>query len=295
MIFQIKGGEKVNIEKIESVYSQGTSKQREDGFVVNYPFFGVVDGFSAPFNYKAPPMPFSGGTGGEMVRKTILETFYSAPPTAPLEKLLWRANERVAKIQMSRGIPLERTDLLAAVSFVFAKLEKDAVTLIQGGDCLAVWSYDPGHFGVTKNQAYPHVAENLKIIARLLKKNGNNVAEMWVDFCPILCQRRLQDTNNPKSEARYAVLNGQPVFRELWQKIEIPVYGLRYLLLFSDGFIPYGLTQNKTKLAENVISIYEANGIPTLLRRKRRTDKKNEKKSYIARDEATAVAVEFSE
>lgn len=118
---------------------------------------------------------------------------------------------------------------------------------------------------------------------------------MWVDFCPILGQRRLQDTNNPRSAAGYAVLNGQPVFRELWQKIEIPTHNLRYLLLFSDGFIPYGLTRNEMKLAKDVAKIYETAGVPTLLRRKRRTDKKNEKKSYIARDEATAVAIEFSE
>ncbi|MDD2696906.1 MAG: hypothetical protein PHE52_01980 [Candidatus Pacebacteria bacterium] len=284
----------MNIEKIESVYSQGTSKQKEDGFVVNYPFFGVVDGFSAPFSYKAPPMLFSRRTGGEMVRKTVLETFYSASSSTPLEDLLLRANQKVAKIQMSRGIPLERTDLLAAVSFVFARLDKDVITLIQGGDCLAVWSYGPEEFGVTKNQAYLHVSGNLKIIEGLLRKNHNDVAEMWVDFCPILSQRRLQDTNNPESKAGYAVLNGQPVFKELWQKIEIPTRNLRYLLLFSDGFIPYGLTQDETKLAKDVISIYEAAGIPTLLRRKRRTDKKNEKKSYIARDEATAVAIEFS-
>lgn len=282
----------MRIARIDALYSQGTADHREDGFVVNPPFLGVIDGFSAPYHYKMFPLLFNGGSGGEMVRRVTLETFYSAV-TSSVEDLILQANQRIAEAQMSHGISDKEADLLSGASFVFANLSDSSLEIIQGGDCLAVWGYRSGKFGATKNQAYLHVSKNLEIIADLMKKHGGDAREMWVEFSPILSGRRRQDINNPKSEAGYAVLNGQATIRDCWQKSQIPAKNIKYILLFSDGFIPYHLTENTKDMAEYVISLYESGGLDRMLRRKRKVDKKNSKSSYIAQDEATALAITF--
>lgn len=281
----------VKIERIETIYSQGTAEKREDGLIVNPPFFGVVDGFSAPYHYKMQKILFNGMSGGEMVRKIALSTFYSTRVDLPLEKIVLQANHEIGQIQIINGVPIDQAGHLAGASFVFVKLGIETIEIIQGGDCLAIWEYASGEIGVTKNQAYAHVSENLRIIAKLMKDH-NDRKEMWVKFCPILSERRQEDINQ-KTKTGYAVLNGQPVLKECWQRTEVPIGGLKLLLLFTDGFVVYPETAEKTGLASRLISDYKSYKLSGVLKKKRENDAKHAERSYIAQDEATAVVVKF--
>lgn len=287
----------MKIERIEALYSQGTAEHGEDGFIVNPPFFGVVDGFSAPYHYKMEQTLFGDLTGGEMVRETILGEFYQGVSGVSLEEQILKANEMIGFVQGSRGIPLDRSDLLAAACFVFIEVGKEKVKIIQGGDCLAVWFYASGEIGATKNQVYHPVSENLGIIAKIfaeLKEENPDASkemsrkEMWVRFHPILSAQRLRDINNLRIGTGYAVLNGQPAVRKCWQQLEIPTKGLELMFLFSDGLVPYSETASPMGLAERLIVDYKRWGLKSILDEKRRTED-----LHITHDEATAVAIIF--
>lgn len=282
----------LKIERFEVLYSQGTAERIEDGLITNPPFFGVIDGLSAPYHYKMEPIRFDGMSGGEMVRKVVLETFSAANPSLPLEEVSLQANQKIKEFQVARGIPIERSDLLAGACFAFAKLGIRTFELIQGGDCFGVWVYKNGEIGVTKNQAYLHVSENLRIIAEIMRRVNWNRNEMWVEFFPILSKFRLRDINQ-KTRTGYALLNGQSTIKKCWQKITIPVAGLEFLILFTDGLIWYPESVDEKKMVEKVVSAYEKWGLRGVLNEKRRTEKKNAKTLYIDRDEATAIAIEF--
>jgi serine/threonine protein phosphatase PrpC len=276
------------------IYDQGTAERIEDGCIIAPPFFGVIDAFDAPYHHKTERIFFDGMSGGEMVRKIILETFHSAKANSPLKKIILLANEKVGKIQKSRGISIDRSDLLAGCSFVFIKIKKRVIEIIQGGDCMAVWKYKTGEIGATKNQAYSHVKRNLKIIAKLMEKHKGNRKEMWVDFVPILSKLRKKDFNNPKIKTGFAVLNGQSTLKDCWQRLEIPIKNLEIILLFSDGLVPYAETAKEEELAGKVIAIYRKRRLEGLLQRKRAISKREEKKSHIAQDEATGIAIKFA-
>lgn len=282
----------VTIERIETLYSPGTAERSEDGVINNWPFFGVIDGLSAPYHYKMEPICFDGMTGGEMVRKVVLETFSAANPSLPLEEVILQANQKISEFQVARGIPIERSDLLAGACFAFAKLGIRTSELIQGGDCFGVWVYKNGEIGVTKNQAYQHVSENLRIIAEIMRRVNWNRNEMWVEFFPTLSKFRLRDINQ-KTRTGYALLNGQSTIKKYWQKIRIPMARIEFLILFTDGLIWYPESANEKKMAEKVVSAYEKWGLRGVLNEKRRAEKKNAKTLYIDQDEATAMAIEF--
>lgn len=282
---------------IEVIYDQGTAEHREDGFIVNPPFFGVIDGFSAPHSPQNPLILFDGESGGEIIRRIALESFYSANGDWSLENVVMVTNKLIRKFQADHGIPEDRADLLAAASFVFLKIEKDKIKILQGGDCLVAWHLTSGEVGTIRNQAYGHVARNLKIIAKLMKKHQGDRVKMWNEFFTTLSGFRLQDINNPKSKTSYAALNGQQRLPNCWQKIEMPLEKLRSLLLFSYGFVPYRETKPEDKL-QNILAgtlciEYHAGGLKRILSRKRKSDAKKAVSSHITYDEATAIALSF--
>jgi len=288
--------------KIEAIYNKGTAEEIEDGLLINPPFFGVIDGTSEPAHFIGKGLSFNKMSAGEMVRKIILETFYSAKSNDSLEKVILRANNKLKTFWHSLKIPLNRSDLVAGAVFVLAKIEKKKIKIIQGGDCFALWVTTSGtraqrrvkmnecsstKIGFTKNQAFWHSLEAQKVIAELIKKDKGNRKKMWLDFYKPLCQLRLRDINQ-KVKTGFALLNGQPSLKKCWQKIEIPTKNLKLLLLFSDGFAPF---KKERQLAKETIKFYQRGGLNYVLQKKREFEEKTEKISYRVFDEATAIVI----
>lgn len=282
----------MNIERIETLFSQGTSKYREDGFLVNPPFFGVVDGLSAPYNPREGPLLFNGMSGGEMVRKLILETFYSTAVDSVLEETILQANQRVSEFQTARDISLNRADLLAGASFVFVKIGEKTVKIIGGGDCFAVWVFSSGAIGVTKNTVYKATLENQTVVTHLMEKYNYDRKRIWTEWIPMLSAQRIRDINK-RTKTGYALLNGQPELVNCWQIRDIPLLGLKLLVLFSDGLVPFSEMSNEQEMAERVVSIYKKGGLGSVLERTRKIEKGRERKAYVAQAEATAIAIRF--
>lgn len=266
--------------KIKIIYDQGTAKEVEDGFVVNPPFFGVIDGTSA-VNFD----------NGELTTKTILETFYSAKEEELLEKVILRANRKLANLWQRRKIPLGRSDFLPGAVFVFIKIGPKKVEIIQGGDCFAVIEKKNGKIITTKNQAFKHVSEHLMTIANLMKKYRNR-QKMWQEFEPILARSRLRDANR-KTDKGFCVLNGQAAMKKFWQKIVVKRDQVKLMLLFTDGLIYYLESKNENLLAKKILDAYKAGGFEKILKRTRNLEDKVKFISHIDHAEATALALTF--
>ncbi|MDI6603076.1 MAG: PP2C family serine/threonine-protein phosphatase [Patescibacteria group bacterium] len=260
--------------KIKSIYSQGTTKEVEDGLIINPPFFGVIDATSEPSHFIGKGLIFNGMSSGEMTRKIILETFYSAKGNDSLEEVILLANKKLVKLWQGSKITLNRSDLIGGAAFVFAKINKEKIEIIQGGDCFALWVKKSNKIEITRNQVYFHELEALKIISELMKKHKGDRKKMWLDLYKPLSQLRLRD-NNKKTKTGFAILNGQPSLKECWQKIEIPIKSLKLLLLFSDGFVPF---QKEDELAKETIKFYQKGGLNYILKKKREYEKKNRKR-----------------
>lgn len=275
--------------KIEAIYSRGTADEIEDGLLINPPFFGVIDGTSEPDHFIGKGLSFGKMSSGEMVRKIILETFYSAQIDESLEEVILRANNKLRAFWHGLKIPIKRSDLIAGAVFALAKVEPEKVEIIQGGDCFVLWLSNSGKISIAKNQAYFHEIEIQKAIARLMKKYKGDRKKMWLDFYRPLCQLRLKDINK-KIKTGLATLNGQPALKKCWQHIEIPLRDLKLLLLFTDGFVPL---KKEVELAKKTIKFYQKGGLNYILQKKREYEKKTEKISYRVFDEATAIAIKL--
>lgn len=284
------------IERVETIYGQGTAKDREDGFCVNPPVVGVVDGLSAPYHYKMERPLFDGMSGGEMVREEILEVLYSTDKDEPLEEVLLRANERVGFIQSNHGISLARADLLAGASIAVAKLSPEEIDILQAGDCFAIWITNEGKIGVTKNQAHLHEVETWETwrkIQQEMGERGRDRREVWVEFHEPLSRLRLRDINQPTALTGYGLLNGQAAFRECWQKVTIPWKGLKLLMLFTDGLLPLWLNPGKEgAMARQIVTLYQKKGLKGILEKTRISEKK-EKERHMEHGEATGIVIEF--
>ena len=290
------------LKKAYSICDHGTAEHHEDGYIAQYPLYAVIDGLSEPHSYKNPLKLFNGLSGGEMIVEVVKKVFSSIYPQPSLEEYVLIINNMIQRVLETEGFSIKNAGLIPGASFVFAKIEDTAVRILQGGDCLAVWRFASGEIGFIPNQAYRHVSQNLQTIHEILARNEGNRKEMWVEFYPILSQRRQRDINNSTLESGYAVLNGQPNVVKCWQKREIPIRGLNTLLLFSDGFVPYYETSDEKmeQLAERLLNEYKDSEykdkvltLKEMLERKRREKSRKGKPSYIKHDEATALVLEF--
>ena len=280
------------IKRIETIFNQGTAKHQEDGFIINLPFVGVVDGVSAAWNSKIKPVLFDSMSGGEMTRKVILKTFYSARENESLEKLIEIANEQVGEIQISSGIPLERSDLLAGACFAITRLNLENIDIIQAGDCFALWVNASDKIGITKNQNRLVQFQEQKIIQKLMKKHRGDREKMWEEFYEPLCSIRQKNVNKNTNRG-YGLLNGQPTLFECWQRIVVPCPNLNLLMFFTDGLIPLWLEYCKEKkMAKQMVALYREKGLKGILSETRKSELGG-KREHTEHCEATGIAIEF--
>ena len=296
--------------RLSALYDQGSSQAKEDGFFVSSvsPFAIVCDGVSAPYSPANPPKIFYGMTGGEMVARNITHVFATTGYlNNTLRNLLLEfVNPAIRRSQL-KGKPSE----MAGATFAAAEIRKSSITIIQAGDCFALWKMRNGQTGITENQAKAHDTEMNNNILQLMveiakerdvilettdEKTRNEIrAEMWNRFYTFLCEARNRDVNNLGSPSGYGLLNGEDLVAELWQTITLDPKELAYLILFSDGIVPWKVLESQTpkQTAEFVCTLYEEGGLPGMLKATRGIERQTCKTSYLNFAEATAVAIEF--
>lgn len=297
--------------EVESLYDQGTSEYKEDGYFLADPFYGVLDGVSMPYSPKYPPIMFDGKSGGEMVARTTEKMFTKMPRSFSVKKAISTVNKVIGEIQKTRGISLARSDLLAGVAFTIIKVNDAEIEVAQAGDCFALWVTNDNEIGITRNQTHNHDTEmnaEIELIMRevaiekaiCLKRATESEliairGETWNRFCKTSRQARLQDVNNPKSRRCFGLLNGQPHLLNTMWHCKLPRNDIQTLLLFSDGMVPWSIMKSvrNEEIAAMVVKTYQKSGLKGLLAATRTQEEKVKTTSYISFAEATAVAIKI--
>ena len=217
--------------RIDVLSDSGTAKRPEDNFAANFPFFMVVDGFSAPYG---PKNPLTSPTGGE-IAKIAKQTFdlYSSKeyPSYSLWEVISFANDQIAKIQKRNDKSLNRADKLAGASFAAIKMNTQTIDVVQAGDSFALWVTKEEKVFMTKNQVFNHDTKMHERISSLMQKiakeknicldeataeERNEVRkEMWNRFYPYLSKKRLENINKKGADG-YGCLNGQLSLEEIY-------------------------------------------------------------------------------
>ena len=279
--------------KVKVLYDQGTACVAEDSIIFYPPYyFGVTDGVSGVYLPQEGPRLFNQLTGGQLASKIISRFFGLALPGESLEDILQGANNMLREISKEAKISLEDSELLPSANFVVVRLDtSSSLSILQTGDSLAIWKMKDGTIGGTPNKVYNYEKELLRIIAELMERHKGDRQKMWKEFRPILIEKRRANINI--KEGGFAVLNGQPEFERFWQKFTLPRQEIGFLILFSDGFIPFEWTGNAFGMAGEMIRLYQKRELHSILEATRAIADK--KKSLVHEDyaEATAVAIEF--
>lgn len=284
--------------KIETLYNQGTANYKEDlliykayhGFPGTAILAAVFDGVSGLYVPSSGPTLFGNLTGGQEVCRIASITISFTFPQERLDSTLRKLNREIANTMLSRGLSMEKSDKIPGAAFVAARITDEAVEIVQGADCFAVWLLKDGTIGTTSNQVFSHEREMRKIISALMEKHSGDRNKLWKELIPILSKLRLQRVNK---EGGYALLNGQLEVKKYWQEVNLLRDQIRLLLLFSDGLVPFEETENAQALGEMVVPLYLSGGLRGILRITREIEEKAKATSHIDHAEATAIAIEF--
>ncbi len=301
------------MEPPRHIYDPGSSKQWEDGMILSPPFFGVLDGVSAPYSPSNPPKMFNrGASGGEFASRLIERQFARLPHLFSVRRAVLEANRALWRRQSKRGATPHGGEL-AGASFAIAKIAGDWVEIVQGCDAFALWVTRDGRVEMTGAQnKISETSLNDKVVElmhEVADERGLDLetvddaarneirAEMFDRFYPTLVETRREYVNNPTLRDGYGLLNGQPELEMKWFNINLPRSEVRSLLFFTDGMVPWwgsleGLTSEE--IARQVYATYRAAGLAGLLARARGIEEATRATSYMDAAEATAIAIEFN-
>ncbi len=251
--------------RTQILYDQGSASVAEDRVI--YESFshllhcGVLDGITGVYLPKECPKIFDGKTGGQFAVDFISLFFKSlslARPTESLELILEKTNNALGEHSELYGVFLEQSEFLPSAAFVIASIDEGTITIIQGGDSLAVWQKRDGTIGGTSNKTFSYEKKLRSIIAELMEKHHGDREKMWEEFRLILITERRANINTP--QGGFALLNGQSQSKDFWQKFELKREEIKLLLLFSDGFVPFEGTENEKTMGEELIHSYYWHG-----------------------------------
>ncbi len=275
-------------EGIEQFLSPGDAKYQEDGMVYcegNPMTISVSDAYSVPYDdSKHPIIIIDGMSTGEAVTKIFCNTVFNAKPSQSPKEIAIEANALIGDFQKKQRFLFQASDL-AGTSFVLAKVTEEFVNIFQGGDCTALWTHKDGSLGFTPNIVAPATRYVNKISAELRQQCDGDLKKARALFTPYLKEEKLFNNNNPDSPQGYPVINGQLNVGMCQEKL-IPVNDLRFLLLFSDGLIPFKWFNDQVAM-ERFAMFVEQNGLHSHMER----FGGNFGRGFTKKAEATGIAV----
>ncbi len=273
---------------IEQFLSPGDAKYQEDGMARNHEnpmIIGVNDAYSVPYDDSENPIIIIDDMStGEIVTKIFCDTVILSSPNESPKQIAIKANTLIGDFQRRQSFPF-RADELAGTSFVLAKITEESVSIFQGGDCTALWMYKDGVVEFTTNIVVPATKYVTKISATLRQQCDNDLKRARALFTPYLKEEKLKNNNNPDSAQGYPVMNGQLNIK-MCQEVHLKTDGLKLLLLFTDGLIPFEWFNDRAAMEALAIFI-EKNGIHAHVER----FGGNLGRGFTQKAEATGIAV----
>lgn len=278
--------------KIRILYDQGTAYAPEDRMVFQPPcYYGVVDGISGVYLPYEGPKLFDRKTSGQFAAHAVSFAFERASFGESLETVLRKANNMIREVSEKSGLSLLESEFLPSVAFAVASVTGKNITILQGGDSLAVWQKRDGTIGGTPNKVFAYEKELLCVITELMEKHKGDRKKMWEEFRPFLMTKRRVNVNT--AHGGFALLNGQVEVERFWKKFSFSQKETVLLILFSDGLVPFEWTEDEVTLGKKVIELYQKGGLYSILAATREVAEQKKSSSHEDHAEATAIAIEF--
>ncbi len=243
-------------------------KYREDGYVLESPYYGVIDGVSEP--YAGKPREYAPGVSiGMLVRQCIEQNTRELELDLSLDQAVLHLNQRVADLQTSLGLKIAEPWTTGAAGFAFVKLGLERIEIAQAADCFAIWQLTDGSVGITANQVKQFDRSTRQVFERAEQATGSPAAA-WQAFAPELERARRANTNRLGAPLAYGVMNGQPELVQFLCYRSFPTRQVQRILLCTDGLFPEVLeVENDLELAKIALEVYERSGLNGLLDRAR--------------------------
>ena len=268
----------------------------EDVFFSGYPFSPfemVYDGASQRLPDGSKARFANDSTMAKRVGGIVRDVFWQAPNSDGLKEVILRANLQVRGFQESRGIPLDRADLLSGGVFAAIKRGQDILSGIYAGDCFIVVVQKDGGVWATKDQTHESGRREGELIGKALEESGGVRDEIFLEkFSRIVSEFRLKDMNQPraKNPNAFGILNGQEGPEEHLEEFHIPIETVRCVILGTDGAANFSETENPDVYAQLSWERYQKGGARGIVDGARRAHGTG---SYVDYDEATLIAIEF--
>ncbi len=235
----------------------------EDGHFLNIcaGFFGVVDGVSAAYSPKHPPLRYSKGlTGGQVAASIVCRVGSEARDTAiDLEQLVLQMNTRIWLEHKNMG-KMPGLDDVGGTGFAFCKVAKDGLEFILGSDCAVFVIDDTGVRFVSGFDTAAQIVEFLeeKNFARHLMEQGGNKENAWDAHFTFCEKKRLKYINKQIGSGGFALLNGDHAVQNCWTNFRIAHSSHpRLVLLLTDGMLPLSWTASdqREKLTQKLLEL----------------------------------------
>lgn len=261
----------------------------------------VADGVSGLYLPTEEPRTFFGLSGGQLAAQ-ITTGLFSFLYEVSLEEKLNEANEGIRHVIRYENLSLEESEFLPGTTFLALEANEahSEIQIFSAGDCFAFWRTPNGSLNGTPNTMFDYEQRMTQKIAELMQEApGQTLQEkrehMWEAFRPFLARNRREAINK---KGGYALLNGQFTFEELLFQIIAPVHfyavnmeeGLE-MVVCSDGFIPFELTQDPQQAASFVFHHYDQGGLKAVADETWRQTAQKEWESHVSRPEATAIPI----
>lgn len=185
-------------------------------------------------------------SGKAVIESTILWTIKESDPGWSSRELIICINNRIQDMQTQYGLPLDRADELPGARIVVAKKCGDHFEVAYVGDCFALGVSDADIL-MTENQAYQYDYDRYAEIDMFFAQEAGDKTKIWRAFMPVLAQARRVHINNPDSDKGFGVLNGQKQLEKMISALEVPMAGLRYLMLGNMGLTPWALQKDQSR------------------------------------------------
>ncbi|MDD5145570.1 MAG: hypothetical protein PHF44_01890 [Candidatus Pacebacteria bacterium] len=310
--------DKFDFGEFSGLYGPGSSKRKEDGWVVTKEnIFGVFDAFSEPNSPDHPLLIKEGESLGEInvrtIEKSITEESQgdSVSQTKQLSDIIECANTSVWTVKnVVFSVPRE-ISRLAGASAALVKPDEKLTETITIGDCFLLVSFKNGKPYFSKNQVKKHdkmmhaeisrlkyqIAKEWKINPKKTSQSENKKIndEMWNRFRPFLEKARTEAINNPDLLSGYASLNGDPNLVKMWRINNFNTEDIHKIILFSDGLIPWNLLKNMetNTLGKYIIEMEKRIGLMGIAQSTRSYEEASGFENYVSQHEITAMVLKF--
>lgn len=153
-----------------------------------------------------------------------------------------------------------RADTIPSTSLAVVRKTGENIEIVQAGDTMAIVQCY-GSITTTHNKVRPHTVEFLEKMAAggYSDENGN-----WEEGAKLILPDIQRRMNTPEGNG-WAMLNGQPGFRNYLTTMLFDTAKVRRIMLVTDGFFWPGATVRIDKFALTILAAYDEGGWQGLL------------------------------